>query len=153
MRTERVMIVALTLGVVTLALRPAVPAAVATGEDETFNLAVCAVPTIVNELMASERFAEAREDLADDFEDQRKDLEERLEQISEQAQGMEPDDPALPAMGQEFNEIRQELFRLRSEFETDSTALQARHLAESYELARASAVAIGEELEIGRAHV
>ncbi|MEM1424212.1 MAG: hypothetical protein AAGH64_09435 [Planctomycetota bacterium] len=145
MRTERFLIAALAIAFVAFVLRPG-PDARATLDEDTFSVAVCSLPTIVNELMASERFAEEREDLASEFEDASLEIEERLEQISNDARGMDPDDPAMGAMGEQFNELRQELFRLRSGFETDSARLQARHLKEAYRLVRASANAIADDL-------
>ena len=145
MRTERFLIAALAIAALALALRPGSDAR-ATIEEDTFSIAVCSLPTIVNELMASERFTEEREDLASEFEDASSDIEERLEQISQDARGMDPDDPAMGAMGEQFNELRQELFRLRSSFESDSARLQARHLKEAFQLVRASASVVADDL-------
>lgn len=142
---DRLLLVALTLGVLTIALRPLHQDAHAGRFDEG-SIAVCAIPTIVNELMASERFLEEREDLAEEFDDQRVDLEDRLADIRDRAQGMQQDDPAMGAIFEEFQTVNGELQRLRQEFNRGSAALQATQLADSYELARASALAVGDEL-------
>mgnify|MGYP001794982456 CR=1 FL=1 len=145
MRTERLLISVLAVAVVALALRPG-PAANATLDEDTFSVAVCSLPTIVNELIASERFQEEREDLAADFEEASDEINERLQQIREDAQGMDAEDPAMGAIGEEFNELRQSLFRLQSQFSTDQAQLQARQLKEAYQLVRASANAVAEDL-------
>lgn len=146
MRTQRLLITVLALGVLALVLRPLQPSADASRVDSESNIAVCAVPTIVNELMASDRFAEERNDLADEFEEKRQELEQRMEEIRDQAQDMDPEDPAMPQMQQEFFELRNELFEMQSEFQTASSRLQAEHLAACYELARTSAIGVGEDL-------
>ncbi|GAB4545870.1 MAG: hypothetical protein Tsb0013_04120 [Phycisphaerales bacterium] len=145
MRAERFVIALLVVAVGALALRP-VSSARATAPEESFSIAVCALPTIVNELMSSERFAEEREDLTAEFEEDTAEIESRMNQIRDDVQGMGPDDPAMGAIQEEFFSLRQQLFRRQTEFQTASARLQARHLKESYQLVRASAVAIAEDL-------
>jgi Skp family chaperone for outer membrane proteins len=146
-RTERLLIVVLALGVLALALRPFQPDASASrGALAASNLAVCAVPTIVNELMASDRFLEAREALREEYEERTRDLRERRSEIEQQFEGMEQGDPAAPALGREYQELSREIFRADSEFQREQSEMQASQLAECYDLARASAIGVGEDL-------
>ncbi len=146
---DRLLLGALALGVCALALRPFSPIAGADFAADSDEIAVCAIPTLVNELIASGNFAAEREELNDDFQQRQQELQDRLEDIQDRARGMEQDDPALGAMAEEFGEVRGELLAAQSEFGQASEAMTARHLAEAYELARASAEAVAEDLGFG----
>ena len=143
---NRWLLALLTVGVLALALRPFTPVATGSGEDDKQRLAVCSIPTIVNELMATDRFVSEREEITEDFEERREDLQRELERIAERGRGMDEDDPALPALGEEFRTLQNELGTLRREFAQRTAELQAEQLAACYELARSSAIAVGEDL-------
>ena len=146
---DRLLLGGLTLGIFALALRPYAPLASADLVADSKEIAVCAIPTLVNELVTSGNFAAEREELSDEFEERQQELQDRLEDIQDRARGMEQDDPALGALAEEFGEVRGELLAAQSEFGQASEAMTARHLAEAYELARGSAEAIAEELGFG----
>lgn len=146
---DRVILVVFITGLFAVGSSLIVREAQATHRFDSSDIAVCAIPTLVNELVSSGAFAEEREELDAEFEERTRELQDRLESISDRAQGLDQDDPALGALAQEFTEARSELVAAQNEFGRASEAMTARHLAEAYELARASADAVAEDLGYG----
>jgi Skp family chaperone for outer membrane proteins len=146
---ERSLLVLLTLAVAALTLNQTLEARPARAKltlDAESNVAVCAIPSVINDLMESDRYRPERERLEEDLADEREELNEEFEQISERARQMNPEDPAA---GEVFTEWRTAMREL-SEFDQQASRRQARmraqQMAAAYELARSSASAIADDL-------
>ena len=132
-------------------LSPLVGAAASASSDEADKvdapkIAVCAVPMLVNELMASDRFQPDREKLEEELKAEYDALQAELRELSEKGRGMSQDDPMLGETMQKFNELRVKIGEKQREIAEKLEAKSAEQLLECYELARSSANAIAEGL-------
>ena len=148
-RSERVTLALLVLAVVALAIRqgPAGPAAYGARADaDEALIAVCAIPTLVNELMASDRFAPEREALEDEFRERLEDMNRDLRDLRERLEAGGPDDPDAQRNVESWRELTREMASVRTELQRRLAQLSASQLAECYDLAKSSAVAVAEDL-------
>lgn len=146
---ERLALYAALATAVLLLLRagiPTAPAAAAADEPEEVYLAVCAVPAIVNDLMASDRFRPAIEEFIEEQRASIRDLEEQLDELSEELNAMDRDDPAAQETFQRFAQLRREYEQRRAEINRNIEERRTGALQDAFQLARSTASAIAEDL-------
>jgi len=124
------------------------PAAHAAGEpdDPRHTIAVCAMPSLVNELMGSERFLPEREDPAPELREQFDDLRRELEKLNEGLEGAAEGDPNAARDMRRRREVFQQLQAVQSQIARAVEAKTAEQLAACYALVRSSANAVAEDL-------
>lgn len=134
-------IIATSVIVAAVVIRPA-PATHAAASND---IAVCAVFRIVDELMASERYAPQRAEL------ERRLRDEKLAPLAEEMQQLEM--RSREAEEDERSELQREAFRLRqraqrieNEIRQEIEAMLVDQLRACYELVRSSAVAVADDL-------
>lgn len=130
-------------------LSPLVGAAASSDEADKVDapkIAVCAVPMLVNELMASDRFKPDRDKLEEDLKAEYDALQEEFRKVGEQGRGLSQDDPEFGATAQKYRELQQKIFEKQRDIASQLEAKSAEQLLECYELARSSANAIAEGL-------
>lgn len=146
-RTHTTLVVAaLAISLVAL-FRPApttAHAGAAVMSDST--IAVCALPTLINELMASGRFLPERDAYQKDLNEELDELRERLTELQQQLQNMNPDDPGAQETFNEFQQLRQQLAQGQQENARKLEAFTARQVKECNRLVRSSARAVAEDL-------
>lgn len=116
--------------------------------DEAMPLiAVCAVPAIINDLMASDRFEpdflERQEELREEVEPLIDELEELQAQLT--APDADPEDPALQQAFERFQQLRGQLSQISQQHNVTLDAFRAKQIIEAYELIKASARAVATE--------
>ena len=147
MRTfERTLLLALALAVLARVTLDPEAHARADRDDQHFQLAVCAMPSLVNELMASDRFLPDREDAAPDIRRQLDELREELQDLEERIRGGAGDDPSLQRDRERAREAVREFQSLQQSLARAIETKTAEQLAECYALVKSSASAIAEEL-------
>lgn len=109
-------------------------------------IAVCAVPDILNDLMASDRFAPALQSYIDEQRAELEPLVERLQKLQQQLQGISQEDPQAPALFQEFQRVRAEAANRQNEINAKIEKFRAQQIIEAYKLVRSSAQAVAEDL-------
>lgn len=150
MRTwERSLLLALTLGVLSLLARISFsPEAMAArdGDAGDHPIAVCAMPSLINELMASDRYLPQRENPAPELREQFEDLRKELDDINEGLEGADENDPATQRDLRRRREIFQQLQGLQAQIARAVEQKTAEQFAECYAMVRSSASAIAEDL-------
>lgn len=150
MRTwERTLLLVLTLAVLALLARVSFsPAAyaIANAEDQEYIIAVCATPSIINELMASDRFAPARENVLPDARKDLEDLRDELGDLQDRLDGADPSDPGAQRDRRRAREAVNEYQRLQQQIGEAVEAKTAEQLAECFAMVRSSASAVAEHL-------
>lgn len=146
MRAQPIMIAAGAAALVVVALRAPAQAPEGVARPAP-SVATCAVLTLADELMESDRFRPARQEYEaslrqeklDPMVDQLRALQERLEQIPE-------NDPQVPELRERFVRVQREASRIRNELAQALDAKAAEQLAECYELVRSSAGGVAQDL-------
>lgn len=110
------------------------------------KIAVCAIPMLVNELMASDRFKPEREKLETDLKAEYDELMEQFKQLGEKGRGMKQEDPGFADIAQQYREFGQKIAEKQREIAEKLEAKSAEQLLACYELARSSASAIAESM-------
>lgn len=110
------------------------------------SIATCAVPQIVNELMASDRYAPAREELAEQINEELQPLREEGQALLEELQGMKPEDEGAQSKVQRVQQLRQQVQRLEQQGAQRMEQFTAEQIAECFKLTRSSASAVAEDL-------
>ncbi len=156
--SERVVIYAAVLFAIALALRGGSAGwsggggwgAALAGEAKNIpapRIAVCALYRISDELMETDRFKPERVELENKLRDEElKPLYEQLRDLQKRLEGMDQKDPA-------FTEARERYFRLQNQARSVTQEITqkverkvAEQLEQCYQLVRASAVAVAEEM-------
>ena len=111
-------------------------------------IATCSLIGITNELMESERFLPDREARREELVERTgvRDLADRLNELREELAGADPQDETLNPRRAEALQLQQQYLQLERAIVTELQALTAMQFKEAYGLARASAVAIAEDL-------
>lgn len=145
---ERSLLLALLFCVLALLARVSfAPDALAAAPDaDDHRIAVCAMPSLINELMASERYLPEREDPAPELREEFEDLREELDALNENLEGAGPDDPNAARDIQRRREVFQRLQALQSRLSRAVETKTAEQFAECYALVRSSANAVAEDL-------
>lgn len=151
MRTwERTLILALALAVLALLARvsfePNARAADTAPPKPEHSIAVCATPSIINELMASPRFKPDRENAAPDIRKKLEDLRDELNDLRERLKGADPNDPGAQADSQKAREDVSEFQRLQQQYLGAVEAKTAEQFAQCFALVKSSANAVAEKL-------
>ncbi len=146
--TDRLILAVLAVSAAAIALRPiALPRALARDDgDEAPSIAVCAMPTLINELMASDRFRPELENVAPDLRDELEAVTEEMADIRDRLQDFDPEDPADQRDAQRFRELRLEQESLQRQLNAAVQRATAEQIARAYELVRSSADAVGADL-------
>jgi Skp family chaperone for outer membrane proteins len=110
------------------------------------SIATCAVPQIVNELMASDRFTPARDELANQLRDEITPLFDRGRAMVDELQTMQPEDEETQAKMRELQQLRQQHAQLEQQSSIRMGAFTAEQIAECFTLVRSSAGAVAEDL-------
>jgi Skp family chaperone for outer membrane proteins len=144
---DRALVAVLALSAAALALRPvALPEATAELAGGEPSIAVCAMPTLINELMDSDRFRPAIENVRPELREQLGAVSEEMQDLRDRLQEFDPEDPADQRDAQRFRELNMELDSLRRQLNAAVQRATAAQIAECYELVRSSADAVGEDL-------
>ncbi|MEM9083233.1 MAG: OmpH family outer membrane protein [Planctomycetota bacterium] len=111
-------------------------------------IAVCAVPAIINDLMASDRFEPDFLDRQEELREEVQPLIEELEELQAQltAPDADPEDPALQLAFERFQQLRNQLAQLSQQHNATLDGFRAKQIIEAYELIKASAQAVATEL-------
>lgn len=110
------------------------------------KIAVCAIPMLVNELMASDRFKPERERLEEELKAEYEDLQNQMRELGDRGRELSPEDPSFRAAAQEYQALRDKVFEKQREIAQKLEAKSSEQLLECYELARSSANAIAESM-------
>ena len=153
MRANLNRIVATALGVAlgALALRggigllsPTAHAEIAGGDKPI--IAVCAVPTLINELMQSDRFRPAREEVEPEARAELEAAGKELQEIREGLKGADPNAEEAQQRIQRFRELNSRATQLQMQIQVALDRKTAEQLGECFDLVRASADAVAEDL-------
>jgi Skp family chaperone for outer membrane proteins len=145
---ERSLLLALTLTVLSLLARVSLtPAALAADDDDRDHaIAVCAMPSLINELMASPRFLPARENPAPELRDEFEDLRRELDDLNQRLENAGENDPGAQRDVRRRREVFQQLQNLQGRIARAVEEKTAEQFAECYAMVRSSASAIAEDL-------
>lgn len=120
--------------------------AFANADSGSASIATCAVPQIVNELMASDRFSPARDELAEKLREEIKPIAEQGQALFEEMQGMSPEDEGAQEKVGQMQRLRQQLGQMEQQAAAQLETFTAKQIAECFELARSSAGAVADDL-------
>ena len=151
MRTwERTLLLALTLAVLALLARvsfsPAAYAIDSPRDEPSHTIAVCATPSIINELMASERFAPDRENADPEARKKLEELRSELRDLQERLKNADPNDPVAQKDRARAREAVSEFQQLQQQLAEAVETKTAEQLAACFALVKSSAAAVAEHL-------
>ncbi|MEO1130233.1 MAG: hypothetical protein AAFX05_11080 [Planctomycetota bacterium] len=109
-------------------------------------IAVCAIPTLVNELMQSDRFLPERTRVEEEGQAELQGLRDEANRIRDEVRERGPDDPAAQNSIRRFRALAEQIARGENQLALRLQRLTAEHLGQCYELARSSAIAVAEDL-------
>jgi Skp family chaperone for outer membrane proteins len=142
-------IIAIAIAGVAL-LRPGLPgeptAHARMADKAEHPIAICSIPMLVNELMRSERFTDAMEELRDEYQQQLEDIEEQMEELRNQFEDAGPDDPRAQEGFNKYRDLGMQGMDLQRELSQAVNQLQAEQIVEAYTQVRAAAKEIAEDL-------
>ena len=115
------------------------------GDDHPL-IAVCATPTLINELMQSDRFAPARAEVAPELRTELQEISEQLQDLQDQLQNADPGDAAAQEKFRRFRELGARAGVLQQRIATAQERKFAEQLVECFELVKTSADAIADDL-------
>jgi len=150
-RLDRFILTGLGVALGTLAFRGAVgllsPAAHAeiAGAEKPL-IAVCAVPTLINELMQSDRFRPALQETAPEIRSELESIAKEVAELRQTLQGGDPSSPDAQKGLQRFRELSARASQLQQQLSQAIDKKMAEQLIECYELVRASADAVADDL-------
>jgi Skp family chaperone for outer membrane proteins len=110
------------------------------------KIAVCAIPMLVNELMASDRFRPDREKLEEELKAEYEELQTEFSELGDKGRGMKQDDPAFAETAQAYRDLQQKIYEKQREIAEKLETKSAEQLLACYEMARSSASAVAEGL-------
>lgn len=110
------------------------------------NIATCALPEIVNDLMQSDRFKPARQEYTEQLQEELRPLAERLQSMLSELQGMTPEDEGAREKAQRFQQLQQEFQKKQNEMAQKVEKFTAEQIVDCYKLVRSSAAAVAEDL-------
>ena len=126
-------------------LRPTHAPAYASMNAES-SIAVCALPTLINELMSSDRYAPDREAFAEELTKELNELTQRGRELSVELRELQPDDPAAQPKLREIQELREAIARVQQQNSRRLEVFTAEQIKECNRLVRSSAQAVAEDL-------
>jgi len=110
------------------------------------SIAVVALPTLINELMKSDRYLPDREAYSEELTVELRTINERGMELSERLQSMTPEDPGAQDLYAEFTQLRETLVRMQGENARKIETFTAKQIQECNELVRSSARAVADDL-------
>lgn len=114
--------------------------------DVAPRIAVCAVMSITDELMESDRFRPARLEYEEELSAELlRPLLDRIKAVSEEAQGLKEDDPRLRELGERHRALQRQAQQATQQIAQKVEARVAEQLNECYALIRESAAGIAEQ--------
>jgi Skp family chaperone for outer membrane proteins len=122
------------------------PALAAQADADQPLIAVCATPTLINELMQSDRYLPARQDAAPELRQQLTELAEELQELQNTLRGADPQDPETQAGIAAYREKSSRAAQLQSQIANAIERKFAEQLVECFELVKSSADAIADDL-------
>lgn len=122
------------------------PAMAGIAGDDHNLIAVCATPTLINELMQSDRYLPAREDAAPELREELRNAAEELQRLREELQGADPKLPEIQQKIARFRELNASTVQLQQRIALATERKFAEQLVECFELVKASADAIADDL-------
>lgn len=151
MRTvDRVVVLVLAASVAAGCWLLAGPSATARADSSTTSpFAICDVMGVVEKLMDSERFKPARDEAQAAAEAALAPIRDQLRDLEARGRGMDPADPELPGVAQQFQQLQAQFQQQFQESARRMDEMTAMQLQEAYEIARASADAVAEDLGYG----
>ncbi len=120
--------------------------ALANAAESGGSIATCAVPQLVNELMASDRFAPPREEFTQQLREEIEPLMEAGQALINELQGMTPEDEGAQEKVRQMQELREQVGRMEQQAAARLGKFTAKQIAECFELARSSAGAVADDL-------
>ncbi len=145
--TTPLLLAALTLSVIALFRPDTSPALAETARLADESIAVVALPTLINELMASDRFQPDRVSYTEELNDELRQISERGRELSTRLQQMDPEDPGAQDLFAEMTKLSETLGRLQRENARKVEAHTASQIKECNELVRSSARAVADDLD------
>ena len=145
-RTQTTLLIAAIAISLTALLRPAPTPAYANVASSDSPIAVCALPTLINELMASDRFLPDREAYTEELSQQINELLEKRNELQQELSNMNPEDPGAQETFGEYQSLNQKIARLRQENSQKIETFTAKQIKECNRLVRSSARAVAEDL-------
>ncbi|MCA9311294.1 MAG: OmpH family outer membrane protein [Phycisphaerales bacterium] len=143
------MLCAALCGALLVQLRPLTGearAAVTRQADADHTIAVCAVPSLLNEMLESERFRPERDRLEQELNDKLQELRDRRDELIEDMEGVDPSEPEGREAAMEIETLGRRYQQLQMEAQGRADALFARQMTEAWNLIRSSAEAVAEDL-------
>ncbi len=114
--------------------------------DKPPRIAVCSSMKIVDDLMETDRFKPARIEVEEQAKEELlKPIFDLMKEIEEEAKGLKEDDPKLRELGEKHRGLQRQGQQATQEVAKRIEMKVAEQLIESYQLVRASAVAVAEE--------
>lgn len=145
-RTSRLLLAALCALILALVIRMPVPAAARPASEDGHNIAVCATLLIVDELMDSDRFAPAREELQRVKQEQIQPLMDEMASLQNQFHAAQAAGEDLSAIQQHGQALQKQIAQAREQANREMTDLATKQIGECYDLIKASAEAVAKEL-------
>lgn len=147
---ERTLLLGVALAVLALLARvsfePAAHADEPGARTADLRIAVCATPSLINELMASDRFLPDRENAAPEIREELDDLRAELRELQDRVQGADQGDPGVQRDRERAREAFAEFQRLQQQLGEAIETKTAEQLAEAFGMVKSSASAIAERL-------
>ncbi len=109
-------------------------------------IAVCSTPTLINELMQSDRFRPALEQTAGDARNELQDIAKELQTIRDGLQGADTSTPDAQQQIARFRELTVRASQLQQQVAGAVEEKRAAQLVECFDLVKASADAVAEHL-------
>lgn len=110
------------------------------------SIAVVALPSLMNELMQSDRFLPDRTAYEQELNDELQAMADELRAFSERHANLQPDDPGAEGIVSQFGEMRRRLGEKQGENTRKIEAFTVRQIKECNELVRSSAKAVADDL-------
>ena len=110
------------------------------------TIAVCAVPTLINELMASDRFAPEREELTEERQAEIEELRREIADLEDELRALDQNDPTARDVQLEWRRLGSELARATRAAQRAYDELYIDQIKRAYTLARSSANAVADAL-------
>lgn len=111
-------------------------------------IAVVAIPVIVNELLASERYLPERQRLEEEHRERFEEIQNAMGEIVRRYEGQNPnpEDPGVMQDQLRYQQLGQQLTNLQREAARELDQMLGRQLIDAFDLARSAAQAVAEDL-------
>ncbi len=143
--TTPLLLLALAMSAFAL-LRPLPSPAYANTMMADSSIAVCALPSLINDLMGSDRFSPQRLAYQEELNAELQELNERGRELGQRLSNMTPEDPGAQDAFAQFQRLREQVSRLQAENSRKMEIYTAKQVKECNALVRSSTRAVAEDL-------